>query len=212
MQFTYNIISTHSVVTLEFSSASYQFTEGKTLNLVVRKSGPLDSAITFNVLSDGLSIDETRTFEAGVDAPAAITISIITLNDVIALEPDKVNTVTLTPVTPNPQIELGISQATVTEIDDDSEFYFYFVYEKDYAETGFLTTHYSALHKHLSDHACINQPLGTKVEFPERREIVNTFTIIPIHFKCLIMPITLDWKVQSKDQLENRYTMLCLSR
>ena len=91
---------------------------------MVRKSGPLDSAITFNVLSDGLSIDETRTFEAGVDAPAAITISIITLNDVIALEPDKVNTVTLTLVTPNPQIELGISQATVTEIDDDSEFYY----------------------------------------------------------------------------------------
>ena len=126
MQFTYKLcnISTHSVVTLEFSSASYQFIEGETLNLVVQKSGPLDSAITFNVLSDGLSIDETRTFEAGVNAPAAITISIITLNDVIALEPDKVNTVTLTLVTPNPQIELSISQATVTEIDDDSEFYY----------------------------------------------------------------------------------------
>ena len=126
MQFTYKLcnISTHSVVTLEFRSASYQFVEGETLNLVVQKSGPLDSAITFNVLSGGLSIDETRTFEAGVNAPAAITISIITLNDVIVLEPDKVNTVTLTLVTPNPQIELGISQATVTEIDDDSEFYY----------------------------------------------------------------------------------------
>ena len=98
---------------------------------MVQKSGPLDSAITFNVFSGGLFINETRTFEAGIDAPAAIAILIVTLNDLIALEPDKVNTVTLTLVTPNPQIELGISQATVTEIDDDSEFItlFYFVYE-----------------------------------------------------------------------------------
>ena len=127
MQFTYKLcnISIHSVVTLEFSSASYQFIEEETLNLVVQKSGTLDSAITFNEFSDGLVINETRTFEAGVDAPAAITISIITLNDLIALEPDKVNTVTLTLVTPNPQIELGISQATVTEIDDDGKFYYH---------------------------------------------------------------------------------------
>ena len=127
MQFTYKLcnISIHSVVTLKFSSASYQFIEGETLNLVVQKSGTLDSAITFNVFSDGLVINETRTFEAGVDTSAAITISIITLNDLIALEPDKVNTVTLTLVTPNPQIELGISQATVTEIDDDGKFYYH---------------------------------------------------------------------------------------
>ena len=51
----------------------------------------------------------------------------------------------------------------------------------------------------LNDHACINQPLGAKVEFSERREIANAFTIIPIHFQYLKMPITLEWKVQSKN-------------
>ena len=42
-------------------------------------------------------------------------------------------------------------------------------------------------------------PLGEKVEFPEQREIANTFTIIPIHFRYLIIPITLEWKAQSKE-------------
>ena len=31
----------------------------------------------------------------------------------------------------------------------------------------------------ICDHACINQLLGAKVEFPE---LANAFTIIPIHF------------------------------
>ena len=53
----------------------------------------------------------------------------------------------------------------------------------------------------------MTRALGAKVDFPERREIANTLTIIPIHFQC---PVTLEWKVQSKDQLENRYTMLWL--
>ena len=45
----------------------------------------------------------------------------------------------------------------------------------------------------ICDHACINQPLGTKVEFPEQGEIANTYYT----HKLSIMPITL---VQSKDQ------------
>ena len=51
----------------------------------------------------------------------------------------------------------------------------------------------------ICDYACINQPLGAKVEFSERREIADAFTIIPIHFQYLIMPITVEWKVQSKN-------------
>ena len=51
----------------------------------------------------------------------------------------------------------------------------------------------------ICDYACINQPLGAKVEFSGRREIANAFTIIPIHFQYLIMPITVEWKVQSKN-------------
>ena len=35
---------------------------------------------------------------------------------------------------------------------------------------------------HICDHACINQPLGAKVEFAERRKIANAFTILHIHF------------------------------
>ena len=38
------------------------------------------------------------------------------------------------------------------------------------------------LHIYICDHACINEPLGAKVE---RREIVNAFTIIPILFQYL---------------------------
>ena len=39
----------------------------------------------------------------------------------------------------------------------------------------------------ICDHACINQPLGAKLEFAERSKIANAFTIIPIHFQYLIM-------------------------
>ena len=38
----------------------------------------------------------------------------------------------------------------------------------------------------LCYHACISQSLGAKVEFPERREIANTFTNIPVHFQYII--------------------------
>ena len=55
----------------------------------------------------------------------------------------------------------------------------------------------------ICDHACINQPLGAKVEFSERREIANAFTIIAIHFQYLIIPRMED---SIKDQLENRFT------
>ena len=47
------------------------------------------------------------------------------------------------------------------------------------------------------DHACINQPLGAKVS--ERREIANAFTIIPIHFRYLIMPITLGFNQKTAE-------------
>ena len=50
--------------------------------------------------------------------------------------------------------------------------------------------------------ACIYQPLGAKVEFPEPRELANAFTNIPIHFG--------KWKVQLVDSLKIVITMLYL--
>ena len=43
----------------------------------------------------------------------------------------------------------------------------------------------NAAYNNNCDHACINQPLGAKVEFPEPREIANAFTIITYIFKTL---------------------------
>ena len=45
--------------------------------------------------------------------------------------------------------------------------------------------YHSLLRIIICDYACINQPLGAKVKFPERKEIANTFTIIPYIFNTL---------------------------
>ena len=99
----------------------YEVAEGGTLNLVIRKSGPVDSAITFRVFSAGF-IDEQRTFAAGVGAPNTITISMdVGPDNNIGLEPDVVHVLTLSLVNGDSQIVVSPSQANVTIIDDDSE-------------------------------------------------------------------------------------------
>ena len=99
----------------------YEVTEGGTLNLVIQKSGPVDSVVSFLVFSPGF-IGERRTFVAGVGAPNTITISMdVGPDNDIGLEPDVVHVLTLSLVIGDSQIVVSPSQANVTITDDDSE-------------------------------------------------------------------------------------------
>ena len=111
--------SLHSVVILRFDQAEYRFIEGETIELVVTKSAPLDSELTFIVSRDELTVDGT--FEAGVNAGNNVTISIESPDDEIALEPDEVFTITLSLLEPNAQIMIPRPFANVTIIDNDGE-------------------------------------------------------------------------------------------
>ena len=103
----------------------YEVAEGGTLNLVIRKSGPVDSPISFRVFSPGF-IGEERTFAAGVGAPNTITISIdLDPGNGIGLEPDVVRVLTLSLVNGDSQIEVSPSQANVTITDVDSEWLYH---------------------------------------------------------------------------------------
>ena len=113
------------VITIGFDMTEYEVTEGGMLNLVIRKSGPVHSAISFRVLSPGF-IDEERTFAPGVGAPNTIIISIdLGPGNDIGLEPDVVHVLTLSLVNGDSQIEVSPSQATVTITDDDSEWFYH---------------------------------------------------------------------------------------
>ena len=109
----------HSVVTLGFDRADYQFTEGEAIEIVVQKSAPLGTELPVLVVYDKMTAEGT--FEAGVNATNNITILIMSRDDVIALEPDEVFIVTLTLVQTNPQILIPNPLANVTVIDDDGE-------------------------------------------------------------------------------------------
>ena len=109
------------VVTIGFDMTDYEVAEGGTLDLMIRKSGPVDSAISFRVFSPGF-IDEEWTFAAGVGAPNTITISInLGPGNDIGLEPEVLHVLTLSLVNGDSQIEVSPCQANVTITDDDSE-------------------------------------------------------------------------------------------
>ena len=88
--------------------------------MLVQKSGALDSDITFRVFGEGL-VNTTGTFEAGSASPNAINITFATSDNEVALEDPKVFSVELEIIPPNPLVELGISEASVTVLDDDGE-------------------------------------------------------------------------------------------
>lgn len=102
------------VLTIGFDITAYEVIEGEKMNLVVQKSGPVESTIIFRVFSEGF-VDEERTF-AGVTGPDTVTISTICPDDVIGHE---VYVVTLSLVDPDPHILVSPSQANVTVTDDD---------------------------------------------------------------------------------------------
>jgi hypothetical protein len=53
------MIASDGVVILRFDRAEYQFIEGEAIQLVVTKSAPLDSELTFIVSHDELSVEGT---------------------------------------------------------------------------------------------------------------------------------------------------------
>ena len=109
-----------AAIVIGFSSAAYVYTEGDTGYVLVQKSGALDSDITFRVFAEGL-VNTTGTFEAGSASPNAINITFATSDNEVALEDPKVFSVELEIIPPNPLVELGISEASVTVLDDDGE-------------------------------------------------------------------------------------------
>ena len=91
------------------------------MDLVIRKSGPVDSAIPFRVLSFGYTLAQ-QTFAAGVGAPDTVTISINVGREIDnGLEPDEVLIVRLSLVTDDPQIVVSPRQANVTITNNDSK-------------------------------------------------------------------------------------------
>ena len=89
--------------------------------MVVTKSAPLDTELTFIVSHDELSVEGT--FEAGIDAANNVTVSFFSSDDEIALEPDEEFSVELFLVEPNPQIMIPKPFANVTITDDDREWF-----------------------------------------------------------------------------------------
>ena len=113
--------SLHLVVILRFDRANYQFIEGETIEIVIQKSAPLDTELTFIVSHDELTVEGT--FEPGVNAANNVTISIESPDDEIALEPDEVFTVMLALIEPNAQIMIPRPFANVTITDNDGEWF-----------------------------------------------------------------------------------------
>ena len=111
----------NSAVNLRFNVSSTALVEGESAEVEVRKSGPVAFDIPFRVYAKGL-IDENRTFEAGLNTPDSITVSLIITDDDIAIEPDQHYTLTLLLLEHNPQVLLTNDMANLTISDDDSEF------------------------------------------------------------------------------------------
>ena len=94
--------------------------EGGTLEVVVVKFAPFDSVIEFEVAGGNFSA--VRAFPDGASSPNSISISFQIPDDVIALEPSKTISFTLTVLDPNPQISVDPGTTTVTILDNDCEF------------------------------------------------------------------------------------------
>lgn len=114
------ICLTLTAITVGFSSAAYTYTEGDTGYVLVEKSGALDSEITFRVFGEGL-VNTTRTFGAGSTSPNVSNITFTIADNEVALEDPKTFSVQLEITPPSSQVGLGISEAEVTVLDDDSE-------------------------------------------------------------------------------------------
>ena len=107
------------VVAVEFESPTYQFTEGQSVEVVITKSGVVDSEIVVNVTGGGFVV--LGVFPAGSERPNNITISLELPDDNVALEPDQDIELSLSLVNPSPLVVVGLNRTTVTIVDDDGE-------------------------------------------------------------------------------------------
>ena len=106
-------------MTVEFESPKYQFTEGQSVEVVITKSGVVDSDIVVNVTGGGFVV--LGVFPAGSESPNNITVSFALPDDNVALEPDQDIELSLSLVMPSPLVVVGLNRTTVTIVDDDGE-------------------------------------------------------------------------------------------
>ena len=106
-------------MTVEFESPTYQFTEGQSVEVVITKSGVVDSEIVVNVTGGGFVV--LGVFPAGSESPNNITTSLELPDDNVALEPDQDIDLSLSLVMPGPLVVVGLDRTTVTIVDDDGE-------------------------------------------------------------------------------------------
>ena len=110
------------VVSFEFfGNATYHYNEGDIVTIDVRKSGPLDAPMNFRVFGEGL-IDTIRAFDAGIDATDSVQITFNTIDNDVALEPNRVFTVSLQIFPSDSQNSLNITETRITVFDDDSKY------------------------------------------------------------------------------------------
>ena len=103
---------------LEFGVESYTASENSVVELAVLKSAPCDFDIHFRVYTDGL-FQREMVFTA---TDSSITVSVEIPDNDVALEPDGTRVVTLSLVVPDPQVDIDSNFATLTILDDDSEY------------------------------------------------------------------------------------------
>ena len=125
-------------MTVEFESPKYQFTEGQTVEVVITKSGVVDSEIVVNVTGGGFVV--LGVFPAGSESPNNITISLELPDDNVALEPDQDIELSLSLVNPSSLVVVGLDRTTVTIVDDDGELLCVFVFLSVYIESLCIRT------------------------------------------------------------------------
>ena len=106
-------------MTIEFESPTYQFTEGQSVEVVITKSGVVDSEIVVNVTGGGFVV--LGVFPAGSESPNNITISLELPDDNVALEPDQDIELSLSLVSSSTLVVVGLDRTTVTIVDDDGK-------------------------------------------------------------------------------------------
>ena len=102
-------------MTVGFEQAEYTQLEGQLVEIVVVKSGSVDSDINFEVIGNGITLPGS--FLIGNRIAVLFNIS----DDSVALEPPEEIVLSLVLIDPSPLVVLGLDRTTITVIDDDGK-------------------------------------------------------------------------------------------
>ena len=103
------------MVTVGFEQAEYTQFEGQLVEIVVVKSGSVDSDINFEVIGNGITLPGS--FFIGNRSAVLFNIP----DDRVALEPPEEIALSLVLIDPSPLVVLGLDRTTITVIDDDGK-------------------------------------------------------------------------------------------